>query len=422
LPAVGQPHSDDTGTAESAVPVALSPARIPRNVWMLALASYLRDVASEMLVHLTPLFLANVLGVRLPLVGFIEGLAETTASLTKIATGWWSDRLGRRKGLTVGGYAIAALGVPVLAVAATWGQVLVARFLDRLGKGVRTAPRDALLADSLAAEQRGKGFGLHRAADTAGAFTGLLLAIGLVWLAQRNAQLLSAATFRTVAVWAIIPAVLAPLVVALGVRERARAPGAAAAGPAVRVALDPRFKRLLLVMVLFTLGNSSDAFLVLRAQSAGASVLGVLALLALFNLVYSLVATPLGALSDRMDRRRLIAAGWVLYALVYLGFGLAGGPHALLALAGLWAMYGVYYGLTEGVAKALVADVVPTEARGTAYGLYNAAIGLTLLPASVLAGVLWQGLGAWAGFGPAAPFVFGAALALVAAGLLVKWV
>lgn len=396
---------------------------IPRNVWVLALASYLRDVASEMLVHLTPLFLANVLGARLPIVGLIEGAAETTASLTKIASGWWSDRLGRRKGLTAGGYGIAALGVPILAVAMSWTQVLLARFMDRLGKGIRTAPRDALLADSVAANQRGKGFGLHRAADTAGAFTGLLLAIALVWLAQRNAQLLSAATFRTVAVWAIVPAVLAPIVVALGVREHARSSAAATADRSLQAALDPRFKRFLLVIVLFTLGNSSDAFLVLRAQSAGATVLGVLALLALFNLVYSLLATPLGALSDRVDRRRLIAAGWVLYALVYLGFGLVGsGPHALLALAGLWAMYGVYYGLTEGVAKALVADVVRPEARGTAYGLYNAAVGLTLLPASVLAGVLWQGLGAWDGFGPAAPFVFGAALALVAAGLLVKWV
>jgi MFS family permease len=214
-------------------------------------------------------------------------------------------------------------------------------------------------------------------------------------------------------------------VVVLGVRERGRAQaadGSAAARPA-STPLDPRFKRFLVVIVLFTLGNSSDAFLVLRAQTAGASVLGVLALLALFNLVYSLVATPLGVLSDRLDRRRLIAAGWLLYAAVYLGFGLVGvEQHALLALAGLWVMYGVYYGLTEGVAKALVADVVRPEARGTAYGFYNAAVGLTLLPASVLAGVLWQGLGAWAGFGPAAPFVFGSALALVAAGLLVKWV
>ncbi len=392
---------------------------VPRNVWALSLASYLRDVSSEMLVHLTPLFLANVLGARLSIVGLVEGIAETTASLTKIVAGWWSDRSGQRKPLTTGGYALAAFAVPLLGVATHWGHVFVARFLDRLGKGIRTAPRDALLADSLAAENRGAGFGLHRAADTAGAFTGLLVAMVLVWRAQQGAVALAGSTFRTVVAWAVVPAVLAPLVLWFGVRERTQTAGQRAAARLGGAPLDVRFRRLLLVVIVFTLGNSSDSFLVLRAQAGGATVLGVLAMLATFNLVYSLVAAPLGALSDRMDRRRLIASGWLLYAAVYLGFGLAKAPWAFWLL---WPAYGVYYGLTEGVAKALVADVVEPAARGTAYGLYNAAVGLTLLPASLIAGVLWQGVGAWAGLGPAAPFLFGSGLAVVAAILLARWV
>jgi MFS family permease len=398
---------------------ARGPGGFPPNLWALALASYLRDVASEMLTHLVPLFLANVLGTRLSLVGLIEGLAETTASLTKIAAGHLSDRSGRRKPLTVGGYAVSAVGVPVLMVAASWLQVLAARLLDRLGKGLRTAPRDALLADSLAAARRGAGFGLHRAADTAGAVTGLLVAMALVWRTQQGALSLSAETFRTVAAWALVPALAAPLVVAWGVRERTRARVATTRTQAATGSLEPRFRRFLAVTVLFTLGNASDAFLVLRTQAAGAGVLEVLGMLTLFNLVCSLLATPLGALSDRWPRRRLIAGGWLLYAAVYLGFGLASDRSAYWAL---WAVYGTYYALTEGTAKALVADLVPERARGTAYGFYHGAVGLALLPASLLAGVLWQGLGSWAGLGPAAPFLFGATLSVAAAALLLRWV
>ncbi len=395
------------------------PSRVPRNVWVLSLTSLLRDVASEMLVHLVPLFLANVLGVRLAVIGLIEGIAETTASFVKVYSGWLSDRLGRRKGLTVGGYGLAALAMPLLLLAQTWPLVLLYRFLDRVGKGIRTAPRDALIADSVEPDQRGFSFGLHRAADSAGAFLGLLLAAAFVMQIQGSGVALDARTFRAIVIFAIAPAALAVLVVAVGVREATKG------GPPERSATelpatDPRFRRFLVVMALFTLGNSTDAFLILRAQSGGASVLMILALLTGFNLVYTVLAGPMGALSDRMDRRKVIIGGWLLYGGVYLGFAMA---DRTWHFGVLYALYGAYYALTEGVAKAYVADLVPEPARrGSAYGAYNGVIGLSALPASVIAGVLWQGVGEWAGLGPAAPFLFGSGLSLVAAVLLWRWV
>lgn len=391
---------------------------LPRNVWVLSLTSFLRDVATEMLVHLLPLFLANVLSVRTGVIGLIEGIAETTSSLMKIYSGWLSDRWGQRKTLTVAGYGLAALATPLLLIARSWPGILLFRFLDRLGKGIRTAPRDALIADSVHPDQRGISFGLHRAADSAGAFVGLLLAMVIVWRSQANAILLNEETFRKVVAWALVPSFLAVLVVALGVREIARQRTAEA--PHLTLSgFDPRFLRFLVVIVLFTLGNSTDAFLILRAQTAGGSVVMVLAMLALFNLIYALLSAPVGALSDRVDRRLVIVGGWLLYALVYLGFA---GASQTWQFWLLYVAYGAYYALTEGVAKAFLADVVLSERRGTAYGVYNAAIGLTALPASVLAGVLWQGVGGWTGLGPAAPFLFGGSLALVAAVLLWRWV
>ena len=391
---------------------------LPRNVWVLSLTSFLRDVATEMLVHLLPLFLANVLSVRTGVIGLIEGIAETTSSLMKIYSGWLSDKWGQRKTLTVAGYGLAALATPLLLIARSWPGILLFRFLDRLGKGIRTAPRDALIADSVHPDQRGISFGLHRAADSAGAFVGLLLAMVIVWRSQANAILLNEETFRKVVTWALVPSFLAVLVVALGVREIARQRTAEA--PHLTLSgFDPRFLRFLVVIVLFTLGNSTDAFLILRAQTAGGSVVMVLAMLALFNLIYALLSAPVGALSDRVDRRLVIVGGWLLYALVYLGFA---GASQTWQFWLLYVAYGAYYALTEGVAKAFLADVVLSERRGTAYGVYNAAIGLTALPASVLAGVLWQGVGGWTGLGPAAPFLFGGSLALVAAVLLWRWV
>ena len=395
------------------------PSRVPRNVWVLSLTSLLRDVASEMLVHLLPLFLANVLGVRLALIGLIEGVAETTASLVKILSGWLSDRLGRRKGLTVGGYGLAALAMPLLLVAQTWTLVLLYRFLDRIGKGIRTAPRDALIADSVEPDQRGLSFGLHRAADSAGAFLGLLLAAVFVTRMQGSGLVLDAQTFRAIVYFAIVPAALAVLVVVVGVREaRTRGPhtGSKTGVPDI----DPRFRRFLAVMALFTLGNSTDAFLVLRAQSSGTSVVAILILLAGFNLVYTVLSGPAGALSDRIDRRKVMIGGWLLYAIVYLGFAWADQTWQFALLYGL---YGAYYALTAGVAKAFVADLTPNpDRRGWAFGVFNGVIGLTLLPASVVAGVLWEGVGTWPGLGPAAPFIFGSGLSLISVLLMWRWV
>jgi MFS family permease len=392
--------------------------RLPRNVWILTATSYLTDVSSEMLTNLIPLFLVNVLGQRTAIVGLIEGIAETTASLIKIISGQISDRLGQRKWLTVLGYGLSALAKPFLYFANSWGWVLGVRFTDRVGKGIRTAPRDALLAGSITKEQRGLAFGLHRAGDTAGAFTGLVIAALVIWLSQSGAAQLTRATFQMVVLISIIPAILAVLVLALGVREIA--PPSTKGETAPRLgwkALDGRFKWFLLVVVLFTLGNSSDAFILLRGQERGLSVLQILGMSITFNAVYTVFAGPAGALSDKIGRRKLILTGWIFYGLIYLGFAAAQNGAAIWLLFGL---YGFYYALTEGAAKALVADLIPQEQRGTAYGYYNAAIGLTALPASLIAGLLWQGAWGWLGFGPSAPFLFGAVMALLAGVLFLR--
>ncbi len=392
---------------------------LPRNVWVVTITSFLTDVSSEMVINLIPLFLANALGVRTGIIGLIEGTAEMAASLLKIFSGWLSDRLGRRKGLAVAGYGLSTLVKPFLYFATAWGEVLAVRFADRVGKGIRTAPRDALIADSIEEQRRGLAFGLHRAGDTAGAFVGLAIAAAVIWLVQGDRSSLARPAFQAVVLASIVPAVLAVLVLALGARETISPVSPDRSPPALSLkGFDPRFKRFLAVMVLFTLGNSSDAFLILRAQERGLSILGVMGMLLTFNLVYSLASGPAGALSDRLGRTRLIAAGWLAYACIYLGFALAGNPEQIWLL---FALYGLYYGMAEGAGKALVADLVRPDQRGRAYGVYHAVVGLTVFPASLIAGILWQGIGPWSGFGPAAPFLFGAATALLAGILLVAW-
>lgn len=389
--------------------------KLPRNVWIVTVVSFLTDISSEMVFNLLPLFLKNVLGVKTNIIGIIEGVAETTASLLKIFSGWLSDRLHQRKWLTVAGYGLSTIAKPFLYLVTSWGGVLAVRFSDRVGKGIRTAPRDALIADTIGEEHRGIAFGLHRAGDTAGAALGILIALIVVLATQSGGLTLSRDTFQTLVLISIVPAALAVLVLAFGAHDvpvtgRREPPHLTLAG------FDRRFRWFLLAVVVFTLGNSADAFLILRAQDRGLSVAGVLGMLLTFNVVYATISTPAGALSDRIGRRALILGGWTAYGVLYLGFALAAQAWQMWVL---YAFYGVYYGVTEGTAKALVADLVGKEQRGTAYGVYNAAVGVMALPASVMAGVLWQGALGWDGFGASAPFLFGAIMAACAVAIFV---
>ncbi len=396
--------------------------RLPTNVWVLSAASFLTDVSSEMLNNLLPLFLYNVLGVGTAIIGLIDGIAETTASLVKIYSGVFSDRIGKRKPLTISGYLLSTLAKPFLYLATSWGWVLGVRFVDRIGKGIRTAPRDALLAGSVSTEQRGFAFGLHRASDTAGAFTGLGIAAYLIWINQAGKAQLTQATFQWVVLASILPAALAVLILVIGARDVEATKTANSIVPTFRFTwnnLDRRIKAFILVIALFTLGNSSDAFIILRSQERGLSVLQILGMLLTFNAIYTLLSSPAGALSDRIGRKGLILAGWTIYGLVYLCLAFAKTGFQVWLF---FSLYGIYYALTEGTARAYIADLVSQDQRGGAYGLFHAAIGLASLPASLIAGILWQGIGTWTGFGPSAPFIFGAGMAILSVGLLVSWV
>ena len=376
------------------------PARLGRNVLALSAVSLFTDVASEMTYPLLPLFLRSVLGASATAVGAIEGAAESTAALLKLASGWWSDRVPRRKPLVVAGYTIASLIRPLIGIARSVSQVLAIRVTDRIGKGIRTSPRDALIADSVDPSIRGRAFGFQRAADNAGAVVGPLLAFALLRWAGLE--------LRTVFLLTAIPGALAVATLLLGVKEVPRSQPAPNAGENsdLRAPLGRRFWTYLGVLLLFTLGNSTDAFLLLRAGQLGVAAALIPILWAMLHVVKSLSSTPGGILSDRAGRRPLILAGWLLYAAVYFAFGRA---HAQWQAWALFAVYGLYFGLTEGVEKALVADLVAPDRRGAAFGWYNLAIGIGALPASLLFGAIWD---RW---GSTTAFDFGALLALTAA-------
>jgi MFS family permease len=375
--------------------------RLGRNVLALSAVSFLTDVSSEMIYPLLPAFLTVVLGANASFIGAIEGAAETTAALLKLASGWWSDRVRRRKPLVVVGYGIATVMRPLVAIAGSAMQVLTIRVADRVGKGIRNAPRDALIAESVDPSIRGRAFGFHRAADHAGGVLGPLIAFAvLTW------QL---APLRTVFWLAAIPGALSFVVLCVFVREIPRTTEAPATSIDLTRPMGRDFWRVLGALFLFTLGNSTDAFLLLRAHQLGVPVALAPILWAALHVVKSASSTPGGSLSDRIGRRPTLVMGWGLYAAVYLGFARATSAWQAWALFGV---YGIYFGLTEGAERALIADLVGVERRGTAFGWYNLAIGLGALPASIMFGYVWDHAGA-----PVA-FVMGATLALAAAGAL----
>lgn len=430
--------SDTSHALQGSESAAVSPAARPRlskTVISLGFVSMLTDMSSEMAYSQVPLYLTRVLGAQPEAVGLIEGVAESTASLVRIAAGWVSDRVGRRKPLIAIGYTLGAVSKPLIALATTWPLVLLLRFLDRLGKGIRTAPRDALIAESTPPAIRGRAFGLHRAMDTTGAVLGPLIG----WLLLRFVGGDFAHRVRVLLVFAGLPGLLAILTLWLIVRERGS--GAPAAGQpdaisrsgaapvanasmkanqgagdqpprvgfvhAIR-SLDPTYRRFLAAILIFNLGNSSDAFLVLRATDVGVRADSILLLYGVFNMVEAALGYFAGQLSDRVGRRPLVIAGCLVFALVYAGFALV---HTVAGVWVLFLLYGGYYTLTQGTQRAWSADLSHPERRATQIGAYHTVVGCALLPASVVAGRLYQ-------WNPALPFAFGALTALVAAATL----
>lgn len=386
---------------------ALPGRRLHPTVIAAGWASFLNDASSEMIYPLLPVFLTSGLGISIWWVGVIEGIAESTASLVKLISGWISDRWRRRKQLVLIGYLLAAVSRPLLAVAVTGWQVLGLRFADRIGKGIRGAPRDALVADYTEASDRGLAYGYHRMMDHAGAVAGPLLAAFLLATFEVG--------YRAMFAWAAVPAALCVITVWIFVKEPAWKQPQAQTWPAQSLThcwrtVDGRLKGLLLAVGLFALGNSSDAFLILRARELGVRLELIPIIWIVLHLSKSLLSIPGGVLSDRIGRRSTILMGWMIYALVYIGFAYSWAAWQAWAL---FAVYGLYFGLTEGVERAFVADVVKPEERGTAFGLYNFVIGVAALPASVVFGGMWQTIG----FRGA--FLFGAGLALAACVVLI---
>ncbi len=396
---------------------------LDRNVFFTGVTSFFMDVSSEMIYSIVPIFLSSVLHVDKTIIGLIEGVAETTASMLKMVAGWLSDRLGRRKSLMIFGYGLSTLSRPILALAGGWGQVLGARFVDRFGKGVRTAPRDAIIADSVEPRELGRSFGFHRAMDQFGAVLGP--AIAFLILSQRHNG------YRTVFWVSLIPGVLSVLVIVFFIKERRRRDVAEASEPAAKlldgtaahVPRDPlrtRLSRLrgpllayLAVTAIFSLGNSSDAFLILRARDLQVAAALIPVLYVVFNFIYSAFSVPAGLVADRVGRRKVALIGFAVFAVAYAWMALA---HSQAAVWGVFAVYGVYMGVADGNGRALLAEFSTGARRGTAFGAYHMTVGIAALPASVVAGLLYDHVS------PAAPFWVGAGAAVLAGLLMLAFV
>jgi MFS family permease len=382
---------------------------LPRNVWALSFVSLLNDTSSEIIYPLLPTFLALSLGASPFAIGAIEGIAESTASLLKLFSGYISDKFQRRKPLIIAGYGLAAITRPLLAFVASWQQVLFVRLTDRIGKGIRGTPRDALLAAEVSPAQRGMAFGFNRAADHLGAVFGPLIATVLIYFIAVNSASPTVSEYQNVFLFASIPVILGVLVITFFVREPKQI---TESKPKVKLSLsefDGNFKRFLVVIAIFTLSNSSDAFLLLRAKDSGIStaMLPILwMVLHISKVIFSIIG---GGLSDKFGRKSMIFSGWLVYAGVYAGFAFVNDAWQTWVL---FTIYGVYFGLTEGAEKALVADLVEDDKRGTAYGLYAFAFGVTVFPASLLLGGIWS----W--FGATTAFLFSAILSIIAAFLM----
>jgi MFS family permease len=376
---------------------------LKKNVFVAGLVSFFMDVSSEMIYPLVPLFLANVLGINKSMIGLIEGTAEATASLLKVFSGWVSDRIGNRKYLMVAGYGISVLSRPIMALAGSWRQVLAARFVDRLGKGIRTAPRDAIIADATERSHLARAFSFHRSMDTMGAVVGPAIAFLLLQLNNN--------TYSAVFWLSMVPGVIAVLLIVLFIQEKQREKLSPAERPRLSLRqLDWKVKSFILIATIFALGNSSDAFLILRAEQTGIPTVLIPAVYLMFNLIYSLSAIPAGIAADRFGKKRVILIGFILFAGLYFGFGTVRTPRGIWLL---FSLYGIFMGLTEGIQKAFLATIIPPESKATAFGIYATFVGLASFPASLVAGWLWDQVS------PAATFYFGAATAGMSALLFI---
>lgn len=366
------------------------------NIILLGITSLLTDISSEMIYPILPIYLVVRLGVSPAILGLIEGMAESVASLLKVFSGYFSDRIKKRLPFAILGYASSTLGKLFLYISTSWSYVLVGRVIDRFGKGLRTAPRDALIAESAARHKKGAAFGLHRAMDTLGASIGVLGAYFLITYYKGN--------LKDIFLFSLIPALLGIGFLFLVKEKKLEAKSSSEKLQFKWRSLDKRLKFFLIFTFIFTLGNSSNQFLLLRAKNLGSTVSGVILFYLVYNIVYASAVYPVSRLSDRLGRKKILVLGYLFYGLVYLGFALNRSLNMLWLLFGI---YGLYMGFTEGVEKALVADIAPSDLRSTTIGLHATLVGIGLLPASLFAGMLWKFLG------PSAPFYFGGFVGVV---------